>query len=327
MKFTHSTRLGRLHWPSSPHAHPNEGDIGRALKSGVHLDRDGAGPALPPLRAIEFPGGMGQAMARVAPGETPVLLLHGWAVTADFNFCQVMTLLAQRFGVIAMDLRGHGRGLPLSHTQRFSITQCADDAAALLDVLDVERVVVCGYSLGGPVGLEFARRHRDRIAGLVLQATALSFDNPSDRIARVVFRVLRPLADRSGGIGRSLPLHYFNRVRDDDPDTAAWWPWLRDELVLCHPRVMVDAILAEYAFNFRPHLATVAGLPTVVVLTTRDRAVPPRDQQLMAKLLDAAVIEIAADHDVLLTNPAAYIDATITAIDRVRRETRSPEAR
>jgi pimeloyl-ACP methyl ester carboxylesterase len=291
------------------------------MKSGVHLDRDGAGCELPPLRSIEFPGGTGQAMARVALGTTPVLLLHGRAITADFNFCHLMTPVAQRFGVIAMDLRGHGRGLPLSPTQRFSITQCADDAAALLDALGVERVVACGYSLGGPIGLEFARRHRDRIAGLILQATALSFHSPSDRVGCLVLRGLRPLAHRSRGIGQSLPLHYFNRVRDDNPITAAWWPWLRGELVSCHPRVIVDAILAEYAFNFRPHLATVAGLPTVVVITGRDRAVAPRDQHLMAQLLDAAVLEIDTDHDVFLTEPDTYIDATIAAFDRLGRET------
>jgi pimeloyl-ACP methyl ester carboxylesterase len=258
-------------------------------------------------------------MARVALGTTPVLLLHGRAITADFNFCHLMTPVAQRFGVVAMDLRG--RGLPLSPTQRFSITQCADDAAALLDPLGVERVVACGYSLGGPIGLEFARRYRDRIAGLILQTTTLSFHSPSDRVGCLVLRGLRTLAHRSRGIGQSLPLHYFNRVRDDNPITAAWWPWLRGELVSCHPRVIVDAILAEYAFNFRPHLATVAGLPTVVVITGRDRAVAPRDPHLMAQLLDAAVLEIDTDHDVFLTEPDTYIDATIAAIDRLGRVT------
>ncbi|ORW00930.1 alpha/beta fold hydrolase [Mycobacterium kyorinense] len=291
------------------------------MKSGVPCDPEGLGCELPPARSIEFPGGIGQAIVRVAPGPSPVLLLHGWAITADFNFCHVMAPLAERFGVVAMDLRGHGRGLPLTRTERFSIVQCADDAAALLDALALDRVVVCGYSLGGPVGLEFARRHRDRVAGLVLQATALSFDTPGDRITRVVLRALRPLAHRSRGVGRSLPLGYFNRIRDGHPLTAKWWPWLRRELVLCHPRVIVDAILDEYTFDFRPHVTTIAGLPTVVVVTARDRAVPPRDQRLMAELLDAAVVEIDADHDVFLTDPDVYIDATVSAVDCVRRDT------
>ncbi|MFX0576727.1 alpha/beta fold hydrolase [Nocardia nepalensis] len=83
---------------------------------------------------------------------------------------------------------GYGRGLPLRSDERFDIAQFADDAAAVLDALGVDQVVVCGYSLGGPVGLEFARRHRDRVAGLVFGATALSFDSRADKMGRIAFR-------------------------------------------------------------------------------------------------------------------------------------------
>ncbi|OBH88799.1 hypothetical protein A5678_15460 [Mycobacterium sp. E2733] len=246
-----------------------------------------------------------------------MLLLHGWAVTADFNFCHLMTPLAQRFGVVAVDLCGHGRGLPVPDTERFSITRCADDAAAVLDVLGIDRVVVCGYSLGGPVAMEFVRRHKDRVAGLVLESTTLAFPNRRDKIAGLMFRALRPLADRSRGVGRSLPLRYYNRIRAGDRQTVAWWPWLCGELVRCHPRVLVDVILAEYAFDFRPWVGSLAGLPATVVVTTRDRAVPPRDQRGMARLLDAPMIELNADHDVFLTQPASYVQATLAAVESV----------
>jgi pimeloyl-ACP methyl ester carboxylesterase len=248
-------------------------------------------------------------------GPLPVLMLHGWAITADFNFCHVMPHVAQRFGVVAMDLRGHGRGRPVARAERFSIGQCADDAARLIDALSIDQVVECGYSLGGPVGLEFARRHRDRVAGLVLQATALSFNSTGDRITRAALRALRPLAARSHGAGKSLPLHYFNRIHHANPETSAWWPWLRRGLVLCHPRVIIDAILDEFAFDFRSHLGAIAGLPTVVVVTARGRSVAPQDQRLMAKLLDATVIDIKAGHDVFFTHPTTYSDTTITAVD------------
>ncbi|MFI9508133.1 alpha/beta fold hydrolase [Nocardia sp. NPDC052566] len=279
----------------------------------------GEAPAeLPQWHAVDLADGT-RVVARVAQGETPILLLHGWAITADVNFCHVMQPLADEYGVVAMDMRGHGRGLPIERGARFDIAQCADDAAALLDALGIDRVVVCGYSLGGPVGLEFARRHRDRVAGLVFQATAMSFDSAADKVGRVLFRGLRPLADHSRGLGRSLPVSYFRHVRLRNPQTAAWWPWLRSELVLCPPRVIVDVILAEYAFDFRPHLDTIAGLPTAVVITTRDGAVPPKDQWELADLLGARVFELNAAHDVFLTDPATYTAATIAAIEHVRR--------
>lgn len=279
---------------------------------------DAAPAALPPWHRIDLADG-DRVVARVAPGAVPILLLHGWAITADVNFCHVMQPLADEYGVVAMDMRGHGRGLPLERDARFDIAQCADDAAAVLDALGIDRVVVCGYSLGGPVGLEFARRHRDRVAGLVFQATAMSFDSVADRVGRVLFRGLRPLAVHGRGIGRSAPVAYFRHVRARSPQNTAWWPWLRSELVLCHPRVIVDVILAEYAFDFRPHLETVAGLPVSVVITARDGAVPPDDQRELAALLDARVFELDAAHDVFLTEPDIYLAATIAAIEHVRR--------
>ncbi|WP_433664485.1 alpha/beta fold hydrolase [Nocardia sp. CA-128927] len=275
--------------------------------------------AFPPRRDVELADGSSVAV-RYASGANPVLLLHGWALTADVNFCYLMQPVADGYGVVAMDMRGHGRGLALGARERFDIAQCADDAAAVLDALGIDQVVVCGYSLGGPVGLEFARRHRDRVRGLVFEATAMAFDSAEDKIGRVFFRGLRPFADRSGGIGRSVPLSYFRKARVKSDEVARLWPWLRAELGQCHPRVIVDVILAEYAFDFRPHAAELAGLPTVAVVTTRDGAVPPKDQRALAALLDATVIEIDAAHDVFLVDPVTYVAATLSGIEEVHRK-------
>ncbi|MFE9581745.1 alpha/beta fold hydrolase [Nocardia sp. NPDC006044] len=277
----------------------------------------GAAPvALPPRRAVELADGS-SVDVRFAPGANPVVLLHGWALTADVNFGHLMRPVADEYGLVAMDMRGHGRGLPLGAGERFDIAQCADDAAAVLDTLGIDQVVVCGYSLGGPVGLEFARRHRDRVRGLVFEATAMAFDSAEDKFGRVFFRGLRPFADRSGGIGRSVPLSYFWKARFKSAEVKRLWPWLRTELGQCHPRVIVDVILAEYAFDFRPHAAEIADLPTAVVVTTRDGAVPPRDQRALAASLNATVIELNAAHDVFLADPKKYVATTRSAIENV----------
>ena len=74
--------------------------------------------------------------------------------------------------VVAPDHRSHGRGL--RPDAPFSIDDCADDAAALLGTLGIDRAVAVGYSMGGSVALALARRHPDKVAGLVLAATALA---------------------------------------------------------------------------------------------------------------------------------------------------------
>jgi pimeloyl-ACP methyl ester carboxylesterase len=267
-------------------------------------------PELPPARAIDLPG-RGRVLARVVEGPAPVLLLHGWTLTADVNFCHLMPHLSG--GLIAMDHHGHGLGP--QRRERFRISDSADDHIALLDALGIDKVIVLGYSLGGPIGLDLARRHPDRVAGLVLQATALRFDSAVDKLTKPLLRAIRPLT--ALGIGRTAPLRFLGDTRDRSPETARLWPWLRRELVRSHPRTMVDVMLAEYAFDFRPYAAELADVPTAVVVTTRDSAVPPRDQRYMARRLGAEMIPVENDHDVFLADPPAYVAASLEAIAHV----------
>jgi pimeloyl-ACP methyl ester carboxylesterase len=264
-------------------------------------------PDLPPARVVDLPG-RGRVLARFVEGPAPVLLLHGWTLTADVNFCHLMPRLPG--GLVAMDHHGHGWGP--RRPERFRIEDSADDHVALLDALGIDKVIVLGYSLGGPIGLELARHHPDRVAGLVLQATALRFDSAVDKITKPLLRAIRPLA--AFGIGRKAPLRFFNDTRYRSVETARLWPWLRRELVRCHPRTMIDVMLAEYDFDFRPHAAELAGVPTAVVVTTKDSAVPPRDQRDMARRLGAEMIPIEDDHDVFLADPKTYVAASLAAI-------------
>ena len=132
-------------------------------------------PPLPPGRVVNLPG-RGEVFVRDSGGAAAgpaVLLLHGWTVSADLNFFPVYGDLAETYRVIAPDLRGHGRGM--RSAEPFSLEDCADDVAALLGQVGVGRVIVVGYSMGGPVGMLLARRHPDLVRALVMQATALEW--------------------------------------------------------------------------------------------------------------------------------------------------------
>ena len=106
-------------------------------------------------------------------GAPTVLLLHGLGVTADANWFPAYPPLAERYGVVAIDHRGHGRGIRPERPVR--LADCADDAVAALDVLGIDRAIVVGYSMGGPIAQLVWHRHRARAAGLVLCATAHRF--------------------------------------------------------------------------------------------------------------------------------------------------------
>ena len=114
-------------------------------------------PPLPPGFVVPLPG-RGEVFTRdIGPsggGELPgppVLLLHGWTVSADLNFFAVYGELAARHRVVALDHRGHGRGM--RPRTPFSLEECADDAAALLGELGLGPVIAVGFSMGGPIAM------------------------------------------------------------------------------------------------------------------------------------------------------------------------------
>jgi len=92
-------------------------------------------PVLPDGGPIEL-AGRGTTFHRDLPAaageQAPtVLLLHGWTATADLNWFPAYEPLARHVRVVALDHRGHGRGIR-SH-RRFRLADCADDAVALDD--------------------------------------------------------------------------------------------------------------------------------------------------------------------------------------------------
>src|SRR5436309_15731104 len=140
----------------------------RSAAAPQHPDEgvDALGPALPPGRRRELPG-RGTTFVRdlAGPPGAPVLvLLHGLSATADLNWFPSFFPLGRHFRVLAIDHRGHGRGI--RSARRFRLSDCADDVAALADVLEIDRFIPVGYSLGGPVAQLLWKRHPDRVAGL-----------------------------------------------------------------------------------------------------------------------------------------------------------------
>jgi alpha-beta hydrolase superfamily lysophospholipase len=100
----------------------------------------------------------------------PLVLLHG-GVGAIEMFSEVLPMLAQGHQVIAVDLQAHGRTADIDRPMTFEAM--ADDIAALITHLGLERADVMGYSLGG-VALQTAIRHPEVVRKLVLVSTPFS---------------------------------------------------------------------------------------------------------------------------------------------------------
>src|SRR5262249_15019862 len=98
----------------------------------------------------------------------PLVLLHG-GLGAIEMFGPNLAALASRRQVIAVDLQGHGRTADIDRP--LSAELVADDIAALVKLLGLERTELVGYSLGGAVALQMAIRHPERVSRLVVVST------------------------------------------------------------------------------------------------------------------------------------------------------------
>jgi len=108
-----------------------------------------------------------------APG-LPVLAVHG--ISATHRSWDVVAAALHDRRVIAPDLRGRGRSNALPGP--YGLERHADDLAAALDALGVDRAFVVGHSMGSFVSVRFAERHPDRVAGVVLIDGGLPVPNP-----------------------------------------------------------------------------------------------------------------------------------------------------
>src|SRR5918994_5708857 len=147
---------------------------GREAAMGDTIGKTGW-PVGAPGRGVDLPR-RGRTFVRERPGPDGapvVVLLHGWTATATLNWAPVFEPLSHHFRVVALDHRGHGRGVRARSP--FRLEDCADDVAALLGVLGVARCIAVGYSMGGAIAQLLWRRHADLVDGMVLCATSGSF--------------------------------------------------------------------------------------------------------------------------------------------------------
>lgn len=115
-------------------------------------------------------------------GEPALVLLHAFPLHAGMWAPQVEAL-STRVRVVAPDLAGFGGSDVPDDPDAYSVEAWADSVAGLADHLGLGRIVLGGLSMGGYAAFSFLRRHRARLAGLVLADTRPGPDTPeaSDR--------------------------------------------------------------------------------------------------------------------------------------------------
>ena len=272
---------------------------------------------------LRMPSGLSLRVARsgtARPGEPTLVLAHGWS--QDLRTWDRVVGDLRRAGVTAeilrYDHRGHG-GSESPGREGATIGRAADDLAAILTDHVEGPVVIAGHSMGGMTLMALAERHpdlvRERVRGAGFVATA------SDDMAELtlgiegrrgvfVARGERVIMPWLASIGDRAPVHRA------DPEgsglhtrSVALAPVVRALVFGRHPRRADVLSVAEQTFAADPvavaafrasigehrrtsSLAALRGLPTVVLVGTRDRLCPPDHARTIAGALPDAELVV-----------------------------------
>ena len=278
------------------------------------VDGEPPAPELPPATPVEL-AGLGEVDVREVPGPEgapAVMLVHGWTASADINFFTCYPALGEHVRVIAFDQRGHGSGLRTRRVVR--LEDCADDVARVADALGIDTFIPVGYSMGGTIAQLTWRRHRDRVDGLVLAATAPHFAERRDE--RLSFLGLTGLA----ALARVTPTQARDRISDQvylRRKTETWGPWAVAQAARHDWRMVLEAGRALGNFSSTDWLGEI-DVPTSVVVTMRDPVVPLRRQvRLFDEIPGAEAFRVDGEHDAVVANADRFVPTLIRAIGSV----------
>ncbi len=240
---------------------------------------------------------------------TNLLLIHAFPVDAGMWDEQV-TALEGQVRVLAPSLPGFGGAADAGDVM--TMDAAADAMAEELDRAEMDRAVVCGLSMGGYVAFSMWRRHRDRIAGLVLADTRSEADDEAGREKR------RAVAEKariegSGAIADAPP-----PLLSEGADPALW------ERVKTMIRNQPGPSIAAAALGMaaRPDSGPILGeidVPTPIVVGSADTLTPPAMSETMAAAIRGSELVVldGAGHLSNLEDPNGFSTALRGLCDRV----------
>jgi 3-oxoadipate enol-lactonase len=241
---------------------------------------------------------------------TTLLLIHAFPLDASM-WQQQVEALGEEHTVLAPSLPGFGGSPPVGEV--LTMDAAADAVVEELGRSGAERAVVCGLSMGGYVAFSVWRRHRQRVAGLVLANTRAEPDDEAGRQRR------RAVAEKARTEGSQAIADDPPPLLSEDADPALW------ERVRAMIRAQPGEAIAAASLGMaerpdsRPVLAEI-DVPTVVLTSTGDRLIPPDASSSMAEAspgADLVVLE-GAGHLSNLEDPEGFGGALRSLLSRAR---------
>ena len=229
-------------------------------------------------------------------GGVPLVFLHG--VGSDRSaWAPQLAHFGMSRRTIAFDNSGYGESDPLVERSGAPHDQLAAAILAALDALDIDRIHLCGLSLGGVVAISIAHRAPERLASLTLaDSFALHPDGPA------IFERSIAASTDMAALAKARVSHLLAEPADE-----ALAEGLVGTMSSIDPSAFRFASRAVWLADQRDRAESI-NLPTLVLCGERDRITPPILSHELAGLIDDSIFELiaSAGHLPNLEQPEAF---------------------
>jgi len=232
----------------------------------------------------------------------PVVLLHGYPFNRSMWREQVEALQGSN-RVITPDLRGLGE--TEATPEPATMNEMAQDVAALLDELKIDRVTLGGLSMGGYVALAFVRRFPLRVRALILADTRPQPDTEEGKRAREE-QAQKVLEEGMNAItDLILKKALAPATLAERPDVVAR---VREMIETAKPEGAAAALRGMALRSDQTHFLASILAPTLVIVGSEDQLTPPADAELMRREIRGSrlVVIDGAAHVSNLERPAEF---------------------
>ena len=212
----------------------------------------------------------------------PLVLIHGHPFNRSM-WREQTSVFQSQFRVIAPDLRGYGESEVAA--DKTTLTDFAQDIAALLDELGAEQIILGGLSMGGQIVLEFYRLFAPRVRALILADTFAQLDKPPQKQNRydTADRLLREGMENYAT--ETLPKMVAPQTIREQPNVAAH---VLEMMRTTNPKGAAAALRGRAERRDYTDLLPQINVPTLVIVGREDEFTPVSDAEFMRERIAAS---------------------------------------
>lgn len=238
----------------------------------------------------------------------PVILIHGWPLSADSWDDAAIAIANAGFRAIAYDRRGFGRSE--QPWNGYNYDTLSDDLASIIEQIGADDATIVGFSMGGGEVARYMSRHKGKnVAQAVLISSVVPYmlktaDNPNGVDQSTFDEMTKGMKSDRAHFLASFFKDFYGVGIVSDPASEEMLEWSRSVSMQASLKATLDCAKAFATTDFRPDLPSFS-VPTLIIHGTEDKTVPidPSGRAAAKGIPNAKLIEYEdAPHGLFATH-------------------------